>query len=39
MVGRHHRLNGFGWTPVVGDEQGGLAFYVSWSRKESDLTE
>ena len=39
MVGRHHRINGFGRTPVVGDEQGGLAFYVSWSRKESDLTE
>ena len=26
-VGRHHRLNGhgFGWTPGVGDGQGGLA--------------
>ena len=28
MVGWHHRLNGhgFGWTPGVGDGQGGLAF-------------
>ena len=27
MVGRHHQLNGhgFGWTPGVGDGQGGLA--------------
>ena len=27
MVGWHHRLNGhgFGWTPGVGDGQGGLA--------------
>ena len=26
MVGWHHRLNGdgFGWTPGVGDGQGGL---------------
>ena len=26
MVGWHHRLNGheFGWTPGVGDVQGGL---------------
>ena len=26
MVGWHHRLNGhgFGWTPEVGDGQGGL---------------
>ena len=31
MVGWHHRLNGhgFGWTPGVGDGQGGLA----WGRK------
>ena len=41
MVGRHHRLNGhgFGWTPGVGDGQGGLACYGSWNRKESDTTE
>ena len=27
MVGWHHRFNrhGFGWTPGVGDRQGGLA--------------
>ena len=27
MVGWHHQLNGygFGWTPIVGDGQGGLA--------------
>ena len=26
MIGWHRRLNGhgFGWTPVVGDGQGGL---------------
>ena len=28
MAGWHHRLNGhgFGWTPGVGDGQGGPAF-------------
>ena len=32
MVGWHHRLNGhgFGWTPGVGDGQGGLACCSSW---------
>ena len=38
-VGWHHWLNGhgFGWTPGVGDGQGGLA---CWSPcKESDMTE
>ena len=37
----HHWLNGhgFGWTPGVGDGQGGLACYGSWGRKESDTTE
>ena len=41
MAGWHHRLDGhgFGWTPGVGDGQGGLAFYNSWGRKESDMTE
>ena len=41
MVGWHHRLNGheFGWTPGVGDGQGGLACCSSWGRKESDMTE
>ena len=41
MVGWHHQLNGhgFGWTPGVGDGQGGLACYSSWGRKELDTTE
>ena len=41
MTGWHHWLNGhgFGWTPEVGDGQGGLACCDSWSRKESDTTE
>ena len=41
MVGWHHRLNGhgFGQTPAVDDEQGGLACCDSWGRKESDTTE
>ena len=41
MVGWHHLLNGhgFGWTPGVGDGQGGLACCNSWGRKELDTTE
>ena len=41
MVGWHHRLNGrgFGWTPGVGDGQGGLVCCGSWGHKESDMTE
>ena len=45
MVGWHHRLNGhgFGWTPGVGDRQGGLAYCGSWVAKSwtwlSDWTE
>ena len=41
MVGWHHPFNGhgFGWTPGVGDGQGGLACCSSWSRKELDMTE
>ena len=41
MVGWHHQLNGhrFGWTPAVGDGQGGLACCSSWGRKELDMTE
>ena len=41
MVGWHHRLNrhGYGWTPGVGDGQGGLACCDSWDPKESDTTE
>ena len=30
---------GFGWTPGVGDGQGGLACCNSWGHKESDRTE
>ena len=41
MAGWHHRVNGheFGWTPGVGDGQGGLACCDSWGCKESDTTE
>ena len=41
MAEWHHRLNGheFGWTPGVGDGQGGLACRSPWGRKESDTTE
>ena len=41
MVGWHHRFNGhgFGWTPGVGDAQGGLVCSSSLGRKESDTTE
>ena len=36
IVRWHHWLNGhgFGWTPGVGDGQGGLACCGSWGRKE-----
>ena len=41
MVGWHHQLDGhgFGWTPRVGDGQGGLACCSSWGHKESDITD
>ena len=41
MAGWHHWLDGreSGWTPGVGDGQGGLACCNSWGRKESDMTE
>ena len=41
MAGWHHQLNGheFGWTPGVGDGQGGLVCSGSWGHKESDMTE
>ena len=41
MAGRHHWLDGreSGWTPGVGDGQGGLACCDAWGRKESDTTE
>ena len=37
----NHRLNGhgFGWTPGVGNGQGGLPCCGSWGCKESDMTE
>ena len=41
MVGWHHWLNGheFGWTPGVGDGQGGLVCCSPWDCKESDTIE
>ena len=41
MVGWHHWLNGhgFGWTPGVGDGQGGLACRGSCGHKDSDTSE
>ena len=41
MAGWLHWLDGheFGWTPEVGDGQGGLACCNSWGRKELDMTE
>ena len=41
MAGWHHQLDGheFGWTPEVGDGQGGPACCSPWGLKESDTTE
>ena len=41
MAGWHHRLDAheFGWTPGIGDGQGGLACWNSGGHKESDTTE
>ena len=41
MAGWHHLLDEheFGWTPRVGDRQGGLACCNSWGHKELDTTE
>ena len=41
MVGWHHQLDGhgFGWTPGIGDGQGGLMCCSSWGRQELDTTE
>ena len=41
MAGWHHWLDWHesGWTPGVGDGQGGLACCNSWGLKESDRTE
>ena len=40
MDGWHHWLNGhgFGWTPGVGDGQGGLACCRPWGCKELDMS-
>ena len=40
MAGWHHRLyrHGFGWTPGVGDGQGGLACCNSRGHRELDMT-
>ena len=42
MVGWHHQLNGrgFGWTPGVGDEQGGLVMdREAWRAADHGITE
>ena len=41
LAGWHHQLDahGFGWTPGVGDGQGGMACCNSWGCRESDMTE
>ena len=41
MAWWHHWLDGHesGWTPGVGDGQGGLVCCDSWDHKESDTTE
>ena len=40
MAWWHHQLDGheFGWSPGVGDRQGGLACCNSWGCKELDTT-
>ena len=40
-AGWHHRLDAheFGYTPGVGDGQGGLVCFNSCGRKELDMTE
>ena len=40
MAGWHHRLDvdQFGWTPGVGDGQGGLACCSSWGHIELDTS-
>ena len=32
-------LDGFGWTPGVGDGRVGLVCCSPWGHKESDMTE
>ena len=38
MVGLHHRLDehGFGWTPGVGDGQGGMLRFMGLQRVRND---
>ena len=39
MDGITDLLDMFGWTPGIGDGQGGLECCSSWGHKESDMTE
>ena len=39
IEGKIVQLNGHGWTPGVGDGQGGLACCSSWGRKQLDTIE
>ena len=41
MVGWHHRLNGhgFGWTPGVGDGQGGLVYCNGDAKSRTSLSD
>ena len=39
VLGCNLKRHGFGWTPGVGDGQGGLVCCGSWGRKELDTTE
>ena len=42
MIGWHHQCHdghGFGWTPGVGDRQGGLVYCSPWDHKKSNTTE
>ena len=39
LDGITNSMHEFGWTPGVGDGQGGLACWDSRGRKESDMTE
>ena len=41
MVGWHHQFDGygFGWTPGVGNRQGGLVCCCPWGCKELDTAD
>ena len=39
LDGITNSMDEFGWTPGVGDGQGGLACCSSWGHIESDMTE